>query len=263
MDRRDGDRPREAGVSWLVGAGSVRQDRRVDDRVLAAAESNARWCDLVCRSHGIPTVTERRHWVALRRSPDLYPDAVTILPGAVVEDVLRSAQDGPGCSVKDSFADLELGRLGFDELFRARWIFRDPVLSSTQRSAIWAVVETADDLAEWAQAADATDTFRSGLLRDPAVRILAARGPDGLKRRRHRQSDRVSGRVSNLFTTTMAVEEAWTSLADALAVHFPALPLVGYEHGEDLQAALASGFTEIGALRVWLRPSASGVLSPT
>lgn len=99
----------------------------------------------------IPTVTERRHWVALRRSPDLYPDAVTILPGAVVEDVLRSAQDGPGCSVKDSFADLELGRLGFDELFRARWIFRNPVLSSTQRSAIWAVVETADDLAEWAR----------------------------------------------------------------------------------------------------------------
>jgi hypothetical protein len=148
MDRRDGDRPREAGVSWLVGAGSVRQDRRVDDRVLAAVENNARWCDLVCRSHGIPTVTERGHSVALQRSPDVYPDAVTLLPGAVTEDVLRSAQSGPGRSVKDSFAELELGRLGFDGLFRARWTFRDPVLSSNQRSAICAVAETADDLAE-------------------------------------------------------------------------------------------------------------------
>ncbi len=33
------------------------------------------------------------------------------------------------------------------------------------------------------------------------------------------------------------------------------LPLVGYEQGAALQAALASGFSEIGSLRVWLRPS--------
>jgi hypothetical protein len=54
--------------------------------------------------------------------------------------------------------------------------------------------------------------------------------------------------VSNVFTTTIAADEAWAGLPHALAAVFPSLPLVGYEHGE----ALAAGFTEVGALRVWL-----------
>jgi hypothetical protein len=33
--------------------------------------------------------------------------------------VLAAVRDGPGCSVKDSFGALELGGLGFDELFEA------------------------------------------------------------------------------------------------------------------------------------------------
>jgi hypothetical protein len=42
------------------------------------------------------------------------------------------ADDGPGCSVKDSFGTLDLARWGFDELFEAHWIFRDSVTSSAE-----------------------------------------------------------------------------------------------------------------------------------
>jgi hypothetical protein len=86
---------RTRGLARVV---SLCHDRPVDDRVLWAAANNARWCDLVCRSHGIPTAMHPGVWVALRRAPELYPDAVTLLPGVVAEDALRSAPDGPGCS---------------------------------------------------------------------------------------------------------------------------------------------------------------------
>ena len=61
--------------------------------------------------------------------------------------------------------------------------------------------------------------------------------------------------VSNVFTTTMAVPDAWAGIVHALATLFPSLPQVGYERGESLESALAAGFSEIGPLWVWLRPA--------
>jgi hypothetical protein len=51
--------------------------------VLAAAENNnARWCDAVCRSHGLATRFAGDLWRALGGAPRFYPDAVTLRPGA-------------------------------------------------------------------------------------------------------------------------------------------------------------------------------------
>ncbi len=233
----------------------------MDDRVLRAAANNARWCDLICRSHAIPTAMQPGVWVALRRPPELYPDAVTLRPDVAEEDVLRSAQDGPGCSVKDSFSSLDLARLDFDELFQADWIFRDPATSLQKNALVWSVVETDDDLADWGHAADLAQTIRSDLLRDSSVRILAARGPDGLCAGAvTNRTGSVVG-VSNVFATTVNPDEVWAGIPAAVAAVFPSLPLVGYERGEHLQCALAGGFTAIGALRVWLRPDAPDSLA--
>jgi len=214
----------------------------------------------MCRLHGIPTATESGYWVARRRSPDLYPDVVTLLPGAAAEDVLRMADDGPGCSVKDSFGTLDLARWGFDELFQAHWIFRDSVTSSagfpsTETPTTWSVVEAEEDLAAWAVVHGAGDTFRGELVRDPSVRVLAAHGPNGLTAGAIANRTPSCVGATNVFTTSMSTVEAWSGIIEILASCFPSLPLVGYEHGEDLEAALASGFTEIGSLRIWLRPN--------
>jgi hypothetical protein len=69
------------------------------------------------------------------------------------------AYDGPGCSVKDSFGTFELARWGFDELFQARWILREPVPSSAIFPSTFSVVETEEDCAAWAAAHGALDTF--------------------------------------------------------------------------------------------------------
>lgn len=215
----------------------------MNSRVVAAADDNAHWCDLVCRSHGVPTATDQQLWVALRRSPEFYPDAVTRAPRLPAEAVLERVDDGPGCSVKDSFADLDLGSHGFHELFRAQWIFREPATATTAQLP-WATVQTAADLADWTRAADLEGTIRSELLHNEAVRILTADDSGGAIA--CRTGDVVG--VSNVFGRGV-----WTDIPAAVAAVYPSLPLVGYERGDALEDALAAGFNAIGPLRVWMR----------
>ena len=226
------------------------EGRRVDDRVRQAADNNAQWCDLVCRSHGVPTARERGLWVALRRPPMLYPDAVTLSPDLAAEDVLQSVQDGPGCSVKDSFGTLDLAPMGFDQFFRAQWIYSEPASPSRTVTPAWSVVETDEDFDEWTHAAGLSGILRRELLTDPSVRFLSTPGAGAVVNR----TGSVVG-VSNVFTTAIAIDEAWAGIAAAVAGVFPQLPLVGYERGDALHAALAAGFAQVGPLRVWLRPA--------
>ena len=194
-------------------------------------------------------------WLAQQRPPELYPDAVTLVPGLAARDVLRAVRGRRRCFVKDSFLDLGLSRLGFDELFRARWIFREPNAPVESGAAAWSVVDSEDGLEEWTGAADLVGIIRSELLAEPSVRVVALYGPDGLAGGGiANRTGSVVG-VSNVFTTTMAVPDAWAGIVHALATLFPSLPQVGYERGESLESALAAGFSEIGRLRVWLRPA--------
>jgi hypothetical protein len=87
-----------------------------------------------------------------------------------------------------------------------------------------------------------------------------------LPRRHHDREDLAGGVVlnrspglvglSNLFAAGSSDAAAvWSSAITAAASHFPGLSLVGYEHGDDLTLALASGFAALGALRIWLHGS--------
>ena len=66
----------------------------------------------------------RRRMDGVQRSPDGYPDAVTLSPRAKAHAVLGRVEGGAGCSVKDSFAVLDLEPWGFHVLFDATWIRR-------------------------------------------------------------------------------------------------------------------------------------------
>jgi hypothetical protein len=219
----------------------------VDERVLVAVDNNARWCDLVCRSHGIATVFDDGVWAAAQRSPELYPDAVTLRPEVAAEEVLGRVDDGPGCSVKDSFAALDLTPYGFEELFAASWILREP--KPARRGGLeWSIVDTPAALGGWGTAAGVDGIVRPELLKDDSVCILAAySGANVVAGAIANETGEVVG-LSNVFG-----EDAWIGLPAALSGVFPSRTLVGYERGEDLDRALAAGFSEIGPLRVWLR----------
>jgi hypothetical protein len=241
----------------VAGGAAGRPDRGVDSRVVAAADNNARWCDAVCRSHGVPTAMRAGVWVAARRSPEFYPDAVTLAPGLAAPDVLRDVEDGPGCSVKDSFADLDLAPHGFAELFAARWMFRAPAPAPATTTE-WTVVQRGEAFEGWARAAELRGTIRPALLADPSVRILAVHGPDGVTAGAiANRTGSVVG-VSNVFATAMPAHDLWRAVVAAVAQHFPSEPMVGYERDEALRAAMACGFRDIGPLRVWMRPGGDG-----
>jgi hypothetical protein len=159
---------------------------------------------------------------------------------------------------KGQLRDARPCTVGFDELFRAHWIFRDAVIPSAEipsTPTTWSVVETEEDLAAWAVVHGAGGHLSRELVRDRSVRVLAAHGLNGLTAGAiaHRTPSCVG--VTNVFTTSMSAVQAWSGIIEILASCFPSVPLVGYEDGEVLEAAPASGFTEIGSLRIWLRPN--------
>jgi hypothetical protein len=228
----------------------------------AAVRNNVGWCASVCRSHGIDGTFGEMAWWSSLRTPPYYPDAITLRHDAVPADFLPEIDTmSPGCSVKDSFATLDLRSSGFAELFTAQWIHRQAGLPAPQAPSLRGMrVSTAAQLRDWQaarQGGDAIeDVFRPALLDDPSVLVLALY--DGEDRCGGVVLNRGAGLVglSNLFAVDSVDTAAiWSATIAAAASHFPGLPLVGYEHADDLAPALASGFAPVGALRIWLHSS--------
>ncbi|MFD6528990.1 hypothetical protein [Streptomyces sp. NPDC060184] len=240
--------------------------------VRGSARNNAEWCAVMSRTHGVPGRFGAQAWTAPARTPPYYPDAVTLVPGADPAGVAGGIDlTAPGATVKDSFADLDLTARGFRVLFEAAWIHRPAGPPAAFSGTPWEVVEDPDAVRAWAHAWDGgdgdADLFRPALLDDPDTFLLAARERDGAvtagavaSRSGDAPGDGVPGGsgvggvlgLSNVFARDGGAGAAWPGALDAAHRLFPALPVVGYEHGEDLDTALRHGFTATGPLRVWL-----------
>jgi hypothetical protein len=224
--------------------------------VRLAARNNAEWCEAMCRSHGLAGSFSPQAWTAAVRTPLFYPDAVTLAPAADAAELVDMIDTAaPGASIKDSFADCYLTGYGFGVLFDAQWIWRPAGPPVAESGLDWEAVKDPVRLREWALAWDGgdgnADLFGPALLADPATFVLAGRSADGrtVAGAVASRSEAVVG-VSNLFAVD--AEAAWPGVLAALDGLFPAVPVVGYEHGEDLAAAVRHGFEPVGPLRVWL-----------
>ncbi|WP_328444568.1 hypothetical protein OG780_03580 [Streptomyces sp. NBC_00386] len=228
--------------------------------VRAAARNNAEWCAAMSRSHGVEGEFREQAWAAPVRTPLYYPDAVTLVPGAN-PTALSARIDTvvPGASVKDSFADLDLTGDGFQVLFDARWIRRPAMKPAGPPDLTWEVAGAPEALRDWALAwaggSGDADLFRPELLDDPATFVLAGRSADGrvVSGAVASHSDQVVG-ISNVFAHGGGPDAAWPDLLNTVHSLFPGLPVVGYEHGDDLAAAMRHGFEPIGPLRIWIHP---------
>lgn len=226
--------------------------------VRAAAHNNAEWCAAMSRSHGLAGEFGAQAWAAPSRTPLYYPDAVTLVPDADPA-ALAAAIDttAPGASVKDSFADLDLTAAGFQVLFEAQWIHRPASVPAPVSDLTWDVAGDPDLLHAWALAWDDgegnADLFRPELLDDPATFVLAGHSADGhvVTGAVASRSDQVVG-ISNVFALDGDPDAAWPVVLDAVTSLFPSLPVVGYEQGDALAAAVRHGFEPVGPLRIWL-----------
>lgn len=239
----------------------------------AAAANNAALCDLVCRSAGLPTVGRPRLWSTPRRSPDGYPDAVTLSPGVSADEVLDTIDSSTGASVKDSFGDLDLSAHGFTVLFDAQWIARRAARAAAATRLPWRRVD-ASHVSGWI-AAHGSTPIGPDAVDDPCVRLflaaddggplavgalnrsVAPRSPSGpdAHDRNVGEADAVVVGVSNVAVLRADPDVVWSDLVALARAEFGSSPLVGYEIGPDLDAPVAVGFETVGPLRVWMRTS--------
>jgi hypothetical protein len=174
---------------------------------------------------------------------------VTLAPGEA--QILHRIDASPGCSVKDSFAALDLP--GFETLFEAEWIARGPAPAMAPSTFEWSLVGSPIELAEFDQAHSGSDLFVPALLQSPQVAVFGG-WRDG--RIQAGCVANLSGSVvglSNVFGPDEALTAVWVDVVGALTARFPDMPIVGYEREYDLEAAMSCGFKAIGDLRVLVR----------
>jgi hypothetical protein len=228
----------------------------------AAARNNADWCAAVCQTHGILGMVGDRAWTSQRRTPPYYPDAVTLQPDTTTIDVLpRIDTASPGCSVKDSFATLDLGPAGFAILFDAQWIYRPANFPAPPtRGMRTEHVRTPECLRDWQLAwhgaNEPPNIFQPALLDNPDIRIVAIHDDGQLTGGGALNLSAGMLGVTNMFSTPNADPIAiWSSLLTMAIDHYPGVPIVGYHRQTDLAGAVQVGFRAIGPLRVWMARS--------
>lgn len=224
--------------------------------ISTAIRNNVEWCDLVYRAHGVRSRTmQDKIWVAIDRPPALYPDLITTEAHSSSKLILDLLDGRGSCSAKDSFASLDLQEGGFFELFDAQWICLDPKPGGTAELR-WSTIDENDHelIGEWEKASGIGRFLTPALFHEPSVRVFLAQSDDTVVGGAIANMSPSAVGVSNVFTTTDDHESLiWNDLATIVGEHFPGLPLVGYEHGESLEAAQSAGFSDLGPLRIWLR----------
>src|SRR4051794_28584974 len=116
--------------------------------VRAAARNNAEWCHAFCRTYGVVGRIESDLWSSQVRTPLLFPDAVTLSPIIAGRRIIEVIDASEGCSVKDSFAFLDLSAAGFSPLFRAHWVVKKPDARHPPAPR-WLRITTEAELQEW------------------------------------------------------------------------------------------------------------------
>ena len=277
-------------VVWGGTGGCDHGPVGIDPAARLAAANNAAWCAAVCRTHALVTETAADVWWSATRTPPLFPDLVTLVPGGAPELLLAIIDSSTGCSVKDSFADLDLGPSGFTVVVEASWIVRDSTAVAAGQALRWRRIGADDGFDRWVAAWSASsgaplDVLRPALFAEPTVTVLAADrdgggdllaagGGGGDLLAADRGGDLVAGAVINDAAGVLGVSnvfvvrehagvDPWPSLVGYLVRHHRGRTVVGYEAGDDFDRALAAGFRRAGALRVWIRAQgADGEIEP-
>ena len=231
------------------------------DLVRTAARNNAELCALVCAAHDVGGTFAPDAWSSERRTPDFYPDAVTLDRDVDATALLARIDDSSGASVKDSFATLDLSGFGFRVLFDAQWFCRPSAVADAPRAVAevrWSVVDDPGALKLWEEAWSEDGTLARPVL-GPPVGVAG----DRLPRADVSGDDIVAGAIvnrsrgavgiSNVFFLTGAPTGAWAGLVGEIDTRFPGLPTVGYEPEGLLGGARRAGFRTIGPLRVWIK----------
>jgi hypothetical protein len=223
----------------------------IDPRLRRAIDASIGWYEDITALHGIHTRLEDGVWSSVGPPPPLHSAVVAVEPWVSVEQIEAALEGRDGWGYKDSFATLAPARPA-ELLFAATWMHLDPApASDRRRRSPWHRVRDPQDLARWNAGHDTAEVLLPGLLERGHFAVLAR--IDGGEIEAGAVARLGSGAVdlSNVHAADGATVD-WAELSDVVGRVFPGRPIVGYERGDDLEAALAGGFEPIGDLRVWV-----------
>lgn len=230
------------------------------DTIRRSVANNAAWVDMVMTSLGMPGQYTPVLWQNLHDMPPIFPNADT-LDGTVDQQMraiatLVERRKGRSVAIKDAWAQLDLGVLGFSPLFEALWIYREPNPMPMTSDIHLERIHTTSALREFAVACNGEElahVYSSALLR-PEIAWIAVRVDGNIVGGVTAVNAMGVNGINNLFATDSATEQA---LIQAAVNAFPNLPACGYERAEATAPYLELGFTIKGKLRVWVKPPTS------
>ncbi|WML49507.1 hypothetical protein RCG23_05815 [Neobacillus sp. PS3-34] len=188
----------------------------------------------------------------LDEAPKFYPDIITSSRNATAQEVNDFVGNREIFSIKDSYANLDLQPFGFKILFEAEWIYHAPVSKIEGMRQEWRVIKTDEELMKWISANGLENVIKSDILRRKDAEIFMREEKDKLSGFIANLGSGAVG-VSNVFSKDDSYERLWPDIVQIVSNRFPGLPMVGYEHGEGLKAALTSGWESAGPLRIWIK----------
>jgi hypothetical protein len=228
-----------------------------DPRVTMAACSNADLYSAMFAAAGRRYQRLPYAFIAVDAPLPYYSD-MTVTGEGHKADIIRHLGQlvqmrGGSIGLKDSFCELDLHAHGFAKLFDATWIWHPGTQIPPPDG--WVMVTDPEGFANWQEAWKAAGSptpqtvFHDPLLQNPDVAILAKweNGAMTAGCIANRSDDCVG--LSNLFGAA-ALPGLYSSALSAVAAFAPGLPIVGYESGESLTAALGTGCQGIGTLRI-------------
>jgi hypothetical protein len=224
----------------------------MDARLRRAVDGSIGWYEDIFALHGIGTAIRHGVWRSAGPPPALHSDVVTVEPSATGDELMAALAGRATWGYKDSFATLMPTGPSVELLFEATWIHREPpVASPSRRATAWRPLRTPDELARWHTGWDTDEVLLPGLLERGHFAILG----------RFEAGEIVAGAVARLASGAVDVSNVHSvdgqtvdldELVQTVAAVFPGRELVGYERGDDLEAAIAAGFAPVGPLRVWI-----------
>jgi hypothetical protein len=218
-----------------------------------AVLNNIVWCGMVCDAHGIAQTSNGLVCGLLSKAPPFYPEIITSSRYVTIEEVKNIIENGEVYSTKDSYANLDLLPIGFKILFEAEWIYHAPVTDEMPIHTPWHVITTEKDLEKWTFSNGLENVIKPDLLKQESVKIIMCEKNGAIFGFIANLSANAVG-ISNVLSIDNENDSLWQDIAKIVSFEFPRLPMVGYEQNDDLTAALLSGWTSIGPLRVWVKP---------
>jgi len=226
-----------------------------NSRAILAARNNADWYCMMFDIHGLRYNRSEIAFLATD-PPPRYHSWMTTVDSAAQGDLLQLIEQNayrPSFVVKDSFHCLDLSSVDFVELFSAEWIFAETI--QVVDTTGWIQISSINELLLWEKAwklSSPSDQrqFPNAILNRSDVVIWGRSESNGFN----------AGVVANVSKDCVGLSncfghEAFPAAATLCEkLSHGELPIVGYERGDDLSAALGIGFSSSGKLRVWGRP---------